>query len=81
MSSKGLAGITAADSTLSRVDGQKGELIYRGYNIMDLGDEGNCFEEARVPFMEWRAAHSIRGNWMPLSAALVAKRSLCQRPF
>jgi citrate synthase len=34
---KGLAGVIAADTTLSRVDGEKGELIYRGYDIMDLG--------------------------------------------
>jgi citrate synthase len=47
---KGLAGVIAADTTLSRVDGEKGELIYRGYDIMDLGEKA-CFEE--VVYLLW----------------------------
>ncbi len=72
-SSKGLAGITAADSTLSRVDGQKGELIYRGYNILDLG-ENACFEE--VVYLLWNGKLPNRTQLDTFSAALVAKRAL-----
>lgn len=36
MAPKGLEGVVVEKTTLSRVDGQKGELIYRGYNIDEL---------------------------------------------
>ncbi|MGZ3534305.1 MAG: citrate/2-methylcitrate synthase, partial [Thermodesulfobacteriota bacterium] len=32
----GLRGIKIADTRISDVDGEKGNLIYRGYNICDL---------------------------------------------
>lgn len=70
---KGLAGITAADSTLSRVDGQVGELIYRGYNIMDLG-ENACFEE--VVYLLWNGKLPNRSQLETFKAALVSKRAL-----
>jgi len=41
---RGLEGVIALESELSFIDGQKGELIYRGYDIHDLAD-GACFEE------------------------------------
>ena len=40
----GLRGIVVADSTVSKVDGEKGILIYRGYDIFPLAREGT-FEE------------------------------------
>jgi len=40
----GLRGIVVADSTISKVDGEKGILIYRGYDIAPLAREGT-FEE------------------------------------
>jgi citrate synthase len=40
----GLAGIIAAETTLSRVDGEQGQLIYCGYNIDDFATHA-CFEE------------------------------------
>lgn len=70
---KGLAGITAADSTLSRVDGEKGELIYRGYNIMDLGENAS-FEE--VVYLLWNGDLPNRAQLNAFKAALVAKRDL-----
>ena len=70
---KGLAGITAADSTLSRVDGAKGELIYRGYSIMDLGEKA-CFEE--VVYLLWNGDLPNRIQLDTFRAALVAKRAL-----
>lgn len=41
---RGLEGVIALDSELSFIDGQKGELIYRGYDIHDLA-EHTSFEE------------------------------------
>jgi citrate synthase len=38
IAAKGLDGVIVGDTVLSRVDGEKGELIYRGYNIDDLAD-------------------------------------------
>lgn len=42
---KGLRGITAADSSVSFVDGENGRLLYRGYEISELA-ERSTFEEA-----------------------------------
>ncbi|HLA13072.1 MAG TPA: citrate synthase [Pyrinomonadaceae bacterium] len=46
----GLRGVTAASSTISDVNGEKGELIYQGYNIHDLAQH-STFEE--VIFLLW----------------------------
>jgi citrate synthase len=49
MAPKGLAGVVVEKTELSRVDGQKGELIYRGYNIDKLAQ---CsFEEVSHLFL------------------------------
>lgn len=42
--SKGLKGVIAADSSISKVNGEIGRLVYRGYNIDDLAEHGS-FEE------------------------------------
>ena len=47
---KGLEGIVAFSTTKSSIDGQKGELIYEGYNI-DVLAENSTFEE--VCFLLW----------------------------
>lgn len=70
---KGLAGVTAADTTLSRVEGQKGELIYRGYNIEDLGAKAS-FEE--VVYLLWNGDLPTAGQLNAFKAALVSKRAL-----
>lgn len=49
-SSAGLRGVAAATSSISDVNGEKGELIYQGYNIHDLA-EHSTFEE--VVFLLW----------------------------
>jgi citrate synthase len=41
---RGLKGVQAADSSICLIDGEKGELSYRGYNIDDLA-EHSSFEE------------------------------------
>ena len=44
VSEKGLAGITAADSALSFIDGDEGRLLYRGYDIHALAGQGSFAE-------------------------------------
>ncbi|MEK6279257.1 MAG: citrate synthase [Acidobacteriota bacterium] len=46
----GLRGVAAATSSISDVNGEKGELIYQGYNIHDLAKH-STFEE--VVFLLW----------------------------
>ena len=40
----GLRGIEVADTRISNIDGEKGKLIYRGYDILDL-TKNSTFEE------------------------------------
>ena len=40
----GLRGVVAAQSTMSKVNGEEGILIYQGYNVHDLAENSN-FEE------------------------------------
>ncbi|HSH04662.1 MAG TPA: citrate/2-methylcitrate synthase [Anaerolineae bacterium] len=70
---KGLAGIVAADTALSRVDGQNGTLIYRGYDIMDLGEKAT-FEEAI--YLLWNGNLPNQQQLDAFKAALVSKRAL-----
>ncbi len=48
--SAGLRGVVAGTSTVSDVNGEKGELVYQGYNINDLAKQ-STFEE--VVFLLW----------------------------
>ncbi|MFC4321142.1 citrate synthase/methylcitrate synthase [Litchfieldia salsa] len=50
MFSKGLKGIIAAETMISQVDGENGELLYRGYEIKDLV-KGKSFEE--IAYLLW----------------------------
>ena len=43
----GLAGVPATESYISYIDGQKGILTYRGYNIMELAEKSS-FEETTL---------------------------------
>ncbi len=70
---KGLAGVIAADTSLSRVDGQKGELIYRGYSIADLGENAS-FEE--VVYLLWNGNLPNQQQLNTFNAALCSKRAL-----
>ncbi len=60
--SKGLAGVTAAQTELSSVDGQNGVLTYRGINIDELA--GNVLYE--------EAAHLLLNGKLPNRAELKA---------
>ena len=68
---KGLAGVTAADTSLSRVDGENGELIYRGYDIRELGAQAT-FEE--VIYLLWDGDLPTQAELKKIKAELAANR-------
>ncbi len=70
---KGLDGIVAFSSSKSAIDGDKGELIYAGYNIDTLA-ENSTFEE--VAFLLWFDRLPTRKELDELNDQLVAERHL-----
>jgi citrate synthase len=76
MPTKGLEGVVASTSAISKVDGQAGRLIYRGYEIRDLAE--HCtFEEAA--YLIWHGDLPTRGQLDDLARALAAHRPLSER--
>jgi citrate synthase len=67
--SAGLRGVAAATSSISDVNGEKGELIYQGYNIHDLANHAT-FEE--VIFLLWNKRLPNRTELSELEIALRA---------
>ncbi|MGH9907695.1 MAG: citrate/2-methylcitrate synthase, partial [Pyrinomonadaceae bacterium] len=65
----GLRGVTAATSSISDVIGDKGQLIYQGYDIHDLATQ-STFEE--VIFLLWNKRLPKRGELEELEKALAA---------
>lgn len=70
----GLRGIPVADTRISNIDGQRGKLIYRGYDILDLTKKSN-FEEtsylllhdklpSKSEFEEYKAK-LLEARWIP----------------
>jgi citrate synthase len=70
---KGLEGIVVARTQLSRIDGQKGELHYRGLDIHDLA-ENATFEE--VAFLLWFGHLPNRSELDQFKARLVSYREM-----
>ncbi|MCC5913820.1 MAG: citrate synthase [Balneolaceae bacterium] len=70
---KGLDGIVAFSTTKSFIDGQKGELIYSGYNIDTLA-ENATFEE--VCFLLWHDRLPNSKELEKLKKDLIAQREL-----
>lgn len=66
-SAAGLRGVFAATSSISDVDGEKGELIYQGFNIHDLA-EHSTFEE--VIFLLWNKRLPNRAELSELEQSL-----------
>lgn len=69
----GLEGVIAGNSSISWVDGQKGRLIYRGYDIHDLAEHAT-FEE--VVYLLWHGRLPTRSELEALSNELKANRQL-----
>ncbi|MDZ7714661.1 MAG: citrate/2-methylcitrate synthase [Balneolaceae bacterium] len=70
---QGLAGIVAFSTTKSFIDGQKGELIYAGYDIDTLA-ENATFEE--VCFLLWNDRLPNKAELDQLNSQLQSERSL-----
>jgi len=70
---RGLDGIVAFSTTKSSIDGQKGELIYSGYNIDILADKAT-FEE--VCFLLWNDRLPNKTELEDLKKKLIAQREL-----
>ena len=68
-SAAGLRGVAAAISSISDVNGEKGELIYQGYNIHDLAKH-STFEE--VIFLLWNKRLPNRAELSELEQSLRA---------
>jgi citrate synthase len=73
MSNTGLEGVVVAQTSLSAINGEKGELIYVGYDIDDLA-RNTTFEE--VAFLLWNLRLPNRGDLQELERQLAAERSL-----
>src|SRR5438067_10061266 len=69
----GLEGIVAATTSISKVEGTAGRLIYRGYNIHDLA-RTTSFEE--VAYLLWFGHLPNRSELSDLKAKLVAQRTI-----
>jgi citrate synthase len=69
----GLRDVVAAPSSICFIDGEKGILIYSGYNIHELA-EHSTFEE--VIYLLWNGRLPKRAELDELNAALVANRKL-----
>lgn len=71
--SKGLDGVLVAESALSDVDGDAGELIYRGYSIEDLAEHAT-YEE--VIYLLWHDSLPSEAELEHFSGRLAAERAL-----
>ena len=71
--SRGLEGVTALDTELSFIDGQKGELLYRGYEIDDLARNA-CFEE--VAYLLWKGSLPTQAQLDELNGQLREARAV-----
>jgi citrate synthase len=69
----GLRGVAAASSSISDVNGEKGELIYQGYNIHDLA-RYSTFEE--VVFILWNKRLPTTGELDELKRSISASYGL-----
>lgn len=73
MFSQGLKGIVAAETSISHVDGGKGRLIYRGYDIREL-TENYSFEE--VSYLLWFGRFPDKTELIQLKNDLKNQREL-----
>ena len=71
--SKGLAGVIAAETSLSSVDGTNGVLTYRGLNIHDLAGRVQ-FEE--VAYLLWNGSLPTAAELTAFQKEVAANREL-----
>ncbi|PSQ02059.1 citrate synthase [Halobacteriales archaeon QS_5_70_17] len=70
---KGLEGVLVAESELSYIDGDAGELVYRGYSIDDLAREAS-FEE--VVYLLWEGHLPDEGELDEFATRMAGERAL-----
>ncbi|WP_336342948.1 citrate synthase [Halalkalicoccus ordinarius] len=70
---KGLEGVLVAESSLSSIDGDAGELIYRGYSIEDLAREAS-YEE--VLYLLWHGELPDRDELEEFNQRMVEERAI-----
>ncbi|MYA33814.1 MAG: citrate synthase [Gemmatimonadales bacterium] len=73
---KGLEGVVASQTSLSFIDGLKGILVYRGYNIHELAPHVSFPESV---FLLWNGRLPRRSELAEFEAALAAQRALDPR--
>lgn len=71
--SKGLAGVTVAETSRSSVDGENGVLIYHGYDILDLGENAS-YEE--VAYLMWNSKLPDAAELEAFKKELAANRAI-----
>ena len=74
----GLRGVKVADTRISDVDGEKGILIYRGYNIIDLA-RSSTFEEVSFLLLNYRLP--TQEDLKKFQAELVPERKITETIF
>jgi citrate synthase len=67
---KGLEGVVVAESELSEINGETGELVYRGYDIEDLAT-GASYEE--VLYLLWNGTLPTRDELAEFSDAMASE--------
>ncbi|MDQ7839404.1 MAG: citrate synthase [bacterium] len=70
---EGLEGVVAGDSAICLVDGERGRLVYRGYDVADLA-EHVTFEE--VAYLLWHGELPTRSALDALRSALLRAGSI-----
>ena len=70
---RGLAGVIALDTSICYIDGQAGELLYRGYEIDDLARNAS-FEE--VAYLLWHGDLPTQSQLDDLNQQLRSERAL-----
>lgn len=70
---EGLAGVVAGDSAICLVDGERGRLVYRGYDAADLAEHAT-FEE--VAYLLWYGELPTRGALDALGSGLLRAGSI-----
>ncbi|UPM44015.1 citrate synthase [Halocatena salina] len=70
---KGLEGVLVAESKLSYIDGEAGQLVYRGYSIDDLAREAS-YEE--VLYLLWHGRLPNHDELQSFSNAMASERAI-----
>ncbi len=70
---RGLEGVYVTETKLCRIDGQKGELVYAGYDIFELAEKSS-FEE--TAFLLWNLRLPTRDELASLDRQMKAERPL-----